>query len=155
MRRVSFALLSLCVMTSLTPGVALADSLHFIHTSNVGGVFDDGGISVSFKEAGLGDNQTMTYSLRGAFLAHYGCINNGGNHPQATNKETVKGDVIADATFTYDKYGNIVGTIPFAPPDPDSVLDCPGIQVAVLADIQYTSLTLQDATGTFATLSKT
>ncbi len=135
--------------------VAWAQSPHFIGTAQVAGVFSDGGISASFKEAGLGDNVLVTYELAGKFSADYGCVNHGGNHPQAANKEAVVGDVGAIATFQSGKNGNVVGTVTFVPPPASSELSCPGNQVAVLADISYSDLTLQDATnGDFARLDK-
>src|SRR5216684_827428 len=98
--------------------VAWAQSPHFIGTAQVAGVFSDGGISASFKEAGLGD-------------------------------------VGAIATFQSSKNGNVVGTVTFVPPAASAELSCPGSQVAVLADISYSDLTLQDVTnGDFATLDK-
>ncbi len=139
----------------LAASVAWAQSPHFIGTAQVAGVFNDGGISASFKEAGLGDNALITYELAGKFNADYGCINHGGNHPQAANKEAVAGDVGAIATFQSSKNGNVVGTVTFVPPPASAELSCPGNQVAVLADISYSDLTLGDATnGDFATLDK-
>ena len=145
-------LTALLVMASV---VAWAQSPHFIGTAQVVGVFSDGGISASFKEAGLGDNVLVTYELAGKFSADYGCINHGGNHPQAANKEAVVGDVDAIATFQSGKNGNVVGTVTFMPPAASTELSCPGNQVAILADIAYSDLTLQDVTnGDFATLDK-
>jgi len=145
-------LTALLVMASV---VDWAQSPHFIGTAQVAGIFSDGGISASFKEAGLGDNVLVTYELAGKFSADYGCVNHGGNHPQAANKEAVVGDVGAIATFQSGKNGNVVGTVTFVPPSASEELSCPGNQVAVLADISYSDLTLQDVTnGDFAALDK-
>jgi hypothetical protein len=43
------------------------------------------------KEAGLGDNQLVDYVASADASATYACINGGGKHPQAQNKETVNG----------------------------------------------------------------
>ena len=135
--------------------VAWAQSPHFIGVAQIAGVFSDGGISASFKEAGLGDSVLVTYELAGKFSADYGCVNHGGNHPQAANKEALVGDVGAIATFQSGKNGNVVGTVTFVPPPASAELSCPGNQVAILADISYSDLTLEDVTnGDFATLDK-
>ena len=144
-----FTMLAICLLTlaCFTATTAQAQNAHFIHTATVGGVFSDGGISVSFKEAGVGDNQNVSYLFGGSFIADYGCINHGGNHPSATNKTTVAGPLNVPATFSSDKNGTISQTIRFTPPDPNSELNCPGNQVAVLADISYSSLSLADTTN--------
>ena len=141
----------------LLASTARAQSPHFIGTAAMGGVFADGGISVGpFKEAGLGDNALTTYALTGHFTADYGCVNHGGNHPAAANKEAVAGNVDAIAMIASSKNGNVIGTLNFVPPAPATVLSCPGNQMAVLADISYTGLALVDQTnGVSATLDKT
>ncbi len=157
MRRITaIAVMSLFVLAT-TPGPAVAQSPHFIGTATVGGVFSNGGIGISFKEAGLGSNVSITYGFGSSqFIADYGCINHGGNHPSATNKETVQGPITVTGTFSSGKNGTISQTLTFTPPDPNTVLNCPGNQVAVLADISYSGLQLEDTTNlVFATLDAT
>jgi hypothetical protein len=43
---------------------------------------------VSWHEAGLGDNQNIDYRASADVSAVYTCLNGGGNHPKAANKET-------------------------------------------------------------------
>src|SRR5215472_7961552 len=70
--------------------VAYADSPHFISASD--SVNSSGSLVASFKEAGLGTTvSTETIKLTADGTATYACINGGGNHPKATNKETVSG----------------------------------------------------------------
>jgi hypothetical protein len=143
---------------AVSANTVFAQSAHFIGTATVGGVFSpDGGISVKFKEAGLGNAGTsVDYKIGGSFNADYGCINKGGNHPSATNKTNVVGPLDVTASFLPSKNGSVSQTITFTPPDPNSQLDCPGTQKAVLADIAYSGLTLEDTTNTvFASVSAT
>ena len=145
--RISSSLLSGLCLAAILQATAFAQSPHFIHTATVSAVGTDGSISISFKEAGLGGGQTITYTMGGSFSAHYGCVNRGGNHPSASNKTAESGAVDVITTRTASKNGSISSTVSFTPPDPDSVLSCPGNQVAVLADITYSDLTLTDTTN--------
>jgi hypothetical protein len=62
-------------------------------------VNDGGALVVNWDEAGLGQQQ-VNYTLSADATAIYACINGGGNHPKATNKQTVAGQVNNGATFT-------------------------------------------------------
>jgi hypothetical protein len=65
-------------------GIASAGSPHFIDnafSSNISG----NTVTVSGKEAGLGDEAQVHIVV----TATASCINPGGNHPQAANKESV------------------------------------------------------------------
>jgi hypothetical protein len=146
----------LMVIACFAATAALAQNAHFIGTATVAGIDSDGTISVKFKEAGLGSNQNITYSFGGSFSANYGCVNRGGNHPSATNKEFFSDNFTVEGSFSSGRNGTISQTIEFTPPAPDTILNCPGNQVAVLADIEYSGLTLTDTTnGVSATLSTT
>ena len=154
--RISPSLLSGLFLATILQATAFAQSPHFIHTAQVSGIGTDGTISVSFKEAGLGSDQLITYALGGSFVADYGCVNHGGNHPSASNKTAQSGNIAVTGTFSSGKNGSISGTLSFTPPAPDTVLSCPGNQVAVLADISYSGLSLTDSTDQVsATLSLT
>jgi hypothetical protein len=154
--RISPSVLSGLFLATILQATAFAQSPHFIHTAQVSAVATDGTITISFKEAGLGGNQSIVYAVGGNYLAHYGCVNHGGNHPSASNKTGEGGPVVSSVTLPVGKNGSISGSASFTPPDPDSVLSCPGSQVAVLADISYTDLTLTDQTnGIPATLNTT
>src|SRR5712692_10580123 len=121
MRRIAAIATLLVLVLATTPGPALADSPHFIGTATVSGVFSNGGISITFKEAGLGSNVSITYGFDptpssnladgSQFIAHYGCINHGGNHPSATNKTEVQGPIETTGTFSSGKNGTISQTL--------------------------------------------
>jgi hypothetical protein len=150
-----FALLTLILM-SFTTGIALAQSPHFISAS-ANGPDSDGNLLVSFKEAGLGNNALINYTASADATATYACINGGGNHPKATNKETVSGPVTASGTFSSGKNGSISQSLTLEPPSPGS-FSCPSGQTLVLADVSYTNVSIADTTngitedipGTFA-----
>ena len=130
------------MLSSLMSGTASTQSSpHFSGTATVNGVFSNGGISVSFKEVHLGKNVTVTYLLDGSFIAHYGCINPGGNVPESSKVE-VERHLLTEAALISSNNGTIEATLEFTPPDPD--VNCPGSQVAVLADIAYTNMSLVD-----------
>jgi hypothetical protein len=152
--RLSLSTISGLVLATVLQATAFAQSPHFIHDATLSPIAADGSITISFKEAGLGGGQTITYSIGGNYTANYGCINHGGKHPSATNKTAEAGPVVASASLPVGKNGSITGSVTFTPPDPNDVLSCPGNQVAVLADISYSGLTLTDTTnGISATLS--
>src|ERR1041384_6126894 len=90
--------------------MAFAESPHFISAS---AAIQRGtpNLVVSFKEAGLGNNQNITYVASANATAVYACYNNGGNHPQATNKATVSGPVSASGTFSSGKNGSISASL--------------------------------------------
>src|SRR5574341_520434 len=82
------------MMLSATAAYADAPKFHSA-TSSVSG---SGALVVSFDERGLG-NENIDYTLTANASAVYACINGGGNHPQAANKETVNAEVSGGASF--------------------------------------------------------
>ena len=88
------------------PAAAVAAKFH----SATGSVANNGALVVSFDERGLG-NDNIDYTLTADSVAVYACINGGGNHPQAANKETVNGDVSAAGSFE-PKNGRPSGHVP-------------------------------------------
>lgn len=108
-------------------------------------VTDAGALSVFIDEAGVGQ-QTVNYSLAWTGTADYGCINGGGNHPQASNKETISsGD---STTFSESPInGRVKATVTVdGTPPPATGFSCPNGQRLVLADVSYTA-TLTDTTN--------
>jgi hypothetical protein len=105
-----------------------------------------GGLFVTFKEVGLGDNAGTNYLVTADASATYGCVNNGSNHPRANNKETVSGPVSASAIFTSDNNGQVSGSIAVAPLDAGS-FSCPPGQTLELVEVSYTNVVLCDTTN--------
>lgn len=125
---------------------------HFMADTSAS-VASSGALSVSIDEAGVG-NQTVNYTLDWSGTADYGCINGGGNHPQAANKQTAS----ASGATTLSESpinGRVKATVTVAgtPPPAPAGFSCPGGQSLVLAEVSYTA-TLTDTTngGVSATL---
>ena len=122
---------------------ALAASPHFIRAS--GSLNNDGSLTVSFKEAGLGTNQNIDYALTADATATYVCVNRGGANPSAQNKTTVAGPVIATGTFSSGKNGQVTASLTVSPPPSD--ISCPPGQSLELAEVSYTNVVLTDTTN--------
>ncbi len=103
-------------------------------------------LEVSWKEAGLGDNLQIHYVASANASAMYACINGGGNHPKAANKETVNGPVSADGTFSSGKNGQITASLLLSPPSAGD-FSCPGGQNLVLAQVTYSGISITDTTN--------
>jgi len=117
----------------------------------------DGSLSVKFKEAGLGTNQLINYTVGAQGTATWVCVNNGGGNPSAQNKTTVNGPVSASGAFDSGKNGNVTASLTVQPPP--SNISCPKGQKLQLASASYTDVSIADTTngitepipGTFAT----
>ncbi|HBY92561.1 MAG: hypothetical protein M5U01_31900 [Ardenticatenaceae bacterium] len=144
MRRVALAIALTLFVTSLVVPAALAANPHFINAS--ANLDQNGNLVVSWKEAGLGDNQLIDYTASADATATYACINGGGKHPQATNKETVSGPVSASGTFSSGKNGQITASLTVPPPDKGD-FSCPPGQRLVLASVSYTNVSITDTTN--------
>jgi hypothetical protein len=123
--------------------VALAVSPHFISAS--GTLNANGSLTANFKEAGLGTNQNINYTLSADATATYVCVNKGGANPSAQNKTTVSGPVSASGTFSSGKNGNVTASLTVNPPPSD--ISCPNGQRLELASVSYTDVTLTDTTN--------
>ncbi len=144
MRFVRISILIIMLVSSLiAAGTVLADNPHFVRGS---ASLDGANLVVAFKEAGLGDNVLIAYTASADATAVYACINGGGNHPKATNKETVSGPVSASGTFSSGKNGTISQSLTLSPPGPGD-FSCPPGQRLVLAAVSYTNVTLSDTTN--------
>ena len=133
------------VATLAFAAAASADSPHFVRAS-ASGPNGAGNLIVSFKEAGLGDNQSIAYLATAEGSATYACINGGENHPRASNKESFAGPVEARGTFTSGKNGSISESLTLHPPGPGDFA-CPPGQRRVLADVSYEDVAITDVTN--------
>lgn len=139
-----------------TPHLSAGTGAHFMNVS--ASISNAGVLTFSFKEAGLGNTPEggtvhIVASVANA-SATYACINGGGNHPKAANKEQVNGPLTAEGDFAVGKNGSVVGTLTISPPP--STLVCPGGQTFVLADVSYSGLSLSDAANSdFAAIDGT
>jgi len=144
--------LSMCLLVlSLAASTALAQSsgAHFQKNSVVASVSSStGALTVSFTEAGLG-NLDVNYTLTATGTAVYACVNGGGNHPKASNKETVSSELSGGATFT-PQNGKVTGAITLDAPSAGA-FSCPSGQSLVLASVSYTSVVLTDTSNSVST----
>lgn len=124
-------------------GTASADTGHF-HSAD-SSVEKSGALVVNWDERGLG-NGDVDYALTAQATAVYACINGGGNHPQAKNKETVNGPVGATGSFPTTKNGRVVASLMAGPPGAGD-FSCPNGQKLVLASVSYTNIWLTDTTN--------
>jgi hypothetical protein len=129
--------LALMMASSATAGAA---KFHAVSS----GVSNSGALVVSFDERGLG-NGDISYTLTADATATYACINGGGKHPQAANKETSNGEVTGGGTFA-SKNGRVSASLA-AGPISAGAFACPGGQRLVLAAVSYTNIVLTDTTN--------
>jgi len=138
---------AIAVVASLAlaaPAPAAAPKFHATNSS----VSNAGALVVSFDERGLG-NENVDYVLTADATAVYACINRGGNHPEAANKETINAEVSASGSFEV-KNGRVVASLSAGPPSAGD-FSCPGGQRLVLASVSYTNVVLTDTTNAVST----
>jgi len=124
---------------------ALADSPHFISASASIDA-SSGALVCAFKEAGLGNTLASEHITCSADAsATWACINGGGNHPKAANKETVNGPLVSGGDFPV-RNGQTTGTLSVGPLGPGAFA-CPPGQSLVLSAVSYTNITLTGQAG--------
>jgi len=134
------------------PGPAWAASPHFISAS--ASVDNTGNLVATFKEAGLGTTTTTeVITLSANASATYFCVNGGGKHPSATNKETVTAPVSAGGSFPVSN-GQTTGSLSAKPPGPGT-FSCPSGQTLDLVSVSYTSVELTGLAGDTANIPGT
>ena len=144
MRRMLFGFAVVIATAALAVPAALATSPHFI--SATGTLNSDGSATVNFKEAGLGTNQNINYSLTADATEIVVCVNKGGGNPSASNKTTISGPVSATGTFNSGKNGNVTASLTVGPlPSPADF--CPKGQSEQVASVAYTNIVLTDLTN--------
>jgi hypothetical protein len=144
MRRVGLVLVLALALLGLTTQGALASTSGAHVFSATSAVNDSGALVVSWDETGLG-NENIDYTLTADSTAVYACINNGGNHPKASNKESVNGDVSTGGSFQ-SKNGRVQASLT-AGPLTDPSFTCPSGQTRILAKVTYTNIVLTDTTN--------
>ena len=122
------------------PASAVAAKFH----SATGSVNNSGALVVSFDERGLGEGN-IDYSLTADATALYACINGGGNHPKAANKESFEGSVSGGGSFEA-KNGRVQADITAGPLEAPQ-FQCPSGQKRVLAAVSYSNIVLTDLTN--------
>jgi len=123
--------------------MASAGSPHFVGDISVSRSGNT--LTVSGKEAGLGNESQVHIVVSATAL----CINGGGKHPQAANKETVNAEVSAAGSFEV-KNGRVMASLTAGPPSAGD-FSCPGGQRLVFASVTYTNIWLTDTTNGVST----
>ncbi len=145
LRRIAVTTATLVAVLALaTAAWAGAPKFHAATSS----VNNDGALVVNFDERGLG-NDNIDYTLTADATALYACINGGGKHPQAANKEAFEGQVSGGGSFE-PKNGRVVASLtagPLLAPQ----FTCPSGQRRVLAAVTYTNIVLTDTTNNVST----
>lgn len=131
------------VTTSITTSTSTASALTAAASSSV----TQASLVVSFREAGLGANEGTVIQVTADASATYACLNAGGNHPKASNKETVGAPVRAEGTFSSDKNGSINGTLTTGPAPGPGDFTCPSGQMLVLWSVTFSNIVLTDTTN--------
>lgn len=150
-RRILSILVGIAFVGVLAATGVWAQSPHFINSKTRCTIQQDGDLSCSFKEAGLGDAFT-TYLLSATANTECTCVTKSGNCPNAANKETATTTVSATGTFS-PKNGTVSATLVITAPecplsDPPT---CGAGQTLELSAITYAGISLQDVTnGVFA-----
>ena len=135
---------SLCLLgLALVATTAVAASAHFVRGPNA--ALNSPDLTITWKEAGLGDTVSVDYLATATAAARYQCVNRGGNCPAAANKEDVFDNVSAGGTFSSGKNGSINGSLTIEPPV--GPLVCPGNQRKELVSVSYTNIALADTTN--------
>ena len=144
MRKTPLLILTV-VAAVLAMGATMAfatEGAHFMSSSS--SVNDSGALVVNWDEAGLG-NGNIDYTLTADATALYACINNGGHHPKASNKQSFQGSVSSGGSFQ-SRNGRVRASLT-AGPLTEPAFTCPSGQTRVLAQATYTSIVLTDTTN--------
>jgi hypothetical protein len=145
MRRTTITLLTLLALASITIGVALAQSGHFLKKFTTASCNGES-LHVCFKEAGLGNlpaGSSVSITLSGNFTLLQQCYTRSSNIPQAENK-TNSEPFSATGSFPVDSNGNATGCLQQNPPQSD--FSCPP-GLVMREETTYTGVRLNDTTS--------
>jgi hypothetical protein len=152
MRRLLFLILGSLVTglsaLMLAAGPAAADSPHFISEGTASITSSGAYLVTNFKEAGLGNTATTeAITLSATATATYVCVNGGGNHPKASNKQSVTTPLSNTQSFPV-RNGQTTGSISVGPPAAGPFQPpCSPPQTVELAFVSYTNVVLIGLAG--------
>ena len=139
MKRLNFLTLTMIALAGFMAITVWAANPHFINCG-ANGVNSNGTLRACFKISGLGDSQNVTVTASATANATYGCLNRGGQCPNAANKVNVQADVGSTGTFPSGKNGSVTACLTVDPPP--TTLTCPGGQRLVLVSVSYSNVTM-------------
>jgi len=129
----------------LVAAPALAASPHFVRADLSASGSD---LTVSFKEAGLGNTTTVTVQASADYEAVFQCINGGGRNPSAANKTTIDGSTSVSGSFVSDRNGTVTGALTVhAPTVADNGFSCPPGQRETLTGLWWSGVRVDDLTS--------
>jgi hypothetical protein len=149
MKRTNTVILAVLALCGFAAGTVQAQNPRFKSCSS-SGPDSSGNMQACFDISGLGQTPTQITASTTA-TATYGCLNKGGQCPNAQNKISATGNVTASGTFTPDKNGRASGCLTLTPPEPDPSFHCPGGQTMVLIAVSYGNITLSAPNGATCT----
>jgi hypothetical protein len=126
---------------------------HFV-AGGTGAVIDTatGALTVTFKEAGLGNNQAVDVTLSGEAHAVYQWYNKGGNKPMGVPFNVDEAFSLS-GTFYSDKNGNVTGSFTVYPPSVSEFLATHHAANWVpVMSVSYTDIVVTDTTNGVSTL---
>jgi hypothetical protein len=132
----------------MASGMAFAQNPHFVGTPKAS-LTNDFAVAVKFKEAGLGANENINYTVSAEASGACACVTHNGNCPAAANKFPPT-QVTGEGTFNSGRNGSISGTITTDAPACQEIspASCPKGQTNTLVSITYTNITIEDITTT-------
>jgi hypothetical protein len=144
MRRIGIAILTILLLTLLPTVRAYAASFISIGADPT---IESPDLHVFFKEVGLGNTGTVTYTATSLATAEYACLNGSGKVPD--DKETVTAPANVVAMEPIQKNGSI--TVPQSAPltiihPGPGHFSCPGGLTLALVSASYKQLVLTDIT---------
>jgi hypothetical protein len=137
---IALGIMSLLLVLGAGSASAVAAKFHSTDSS----VNNGGALVVSWDERGVG-NGNIDYLLTADATALYACLNGGGNHPQAANKEAFNGSLSTGGSFE-SMNGRVQASLMTGPLQAPS-FTCPSGQTRVLAAVSYTNIVLTDLTN--------
>jgi hypothetical protein len=141
MRKVSSIAVAAVLAVGLLAQAAIAANPHFVRAS---ASRQGNSLVVSFKEAGLGNNQTVTIQASADFTRTDSCVNKGGKVPSDPKKTVTQGTTSKSGSFTSDKNGSITGSLTLTT---STTLQCPPGQRATLIDLSFSNVRVTDLTN--------
>jgi hypothetical protein len=149
-QRTVIAFVSMLALFGMLGSVASAatSGAHFF--SATASIDNSGALVVTWDEAGVGQQQ-VNYTLSTQATATYACINGGGKHPSASNKETFAGPITQPLGAFSPINGRVKASSGPVGPLSGGTFSCPSGQTLVLAQVTYSSITLTDTTNSVST----
>ncbi len=148
--RSTMSILSIYLLIlATTPSFAAKGSTsgaHFFSDTSASVDLSTGGLVIHIDEGGLGQAQT-DYTVTADASATYQCFNGGGNHPKASNKQTV-GSTVTSSFPVNPINGRVQVTITVSgTPLAQGSFSCPSGQDLYLQSVSYTAITIEDTTN--------